>query len=191
MVILWIKTVNILHISPLALSNSSISMSAIWLWWHVVYHLQGKGLFIVIQSCTTSSGNIKHITGVLILAVCGWFSFMSENLYQCCDSVVVHRLTEVKRLADKTYHNRIQQKRGIGLMVESLHHQGNIIAQKSKDGKGWCACVSLSLHACACMWPWKMEREQERVNMWLFVLRLIFSADKHVCIYYKAGWYGL
>lgn len=37
-------------------------------------------------------------------------------------------------------------------MAESLHHQGNIIAQKSKDGK-WCVCVSLHVlrvHACGC-----------------------------------------
>lgn len=71
-------------------------------------------------------------------------------MYHSCDSVAVHRLIEVKRLTDQIKHYRIQQKKGISLMAESLHHHGNIIAQKSQGGK-WCVCVSLHV-ACAYKW---------------------------------------
>lgn len=72
----------------------------------------------------------------------------------------VRRLTEVKRLADQPHYNRIQKGGlgggGVSLMAESLRHQGNIIAQKTKDGKYvyvW-VCM-LCVHACGC------ERQRE------------------------------
>lgn len=80
-----------------------------------------------------------------------------------CDSVAVHKLTEVTRLADQTYLNRIQQKQGISLMAEALGLQGNIIVLNSVDGKCVCTCMLL-VQTCLRKIR-KMEREQKSINL--------------------------
>lgn len=83
--------------------------------------------------------------------------------YQICDSVAVHKLTEVTSLADQTYLNRIQQKQAISLMAESLGLQGNIIVLNSVDGK--CVYTCMFLVQTYLQKIRKMEREQKSINL--------------------------
>lgn len=152
--------------------GNSRSISIPWLWSH--NHLQETGLFLVIDSRSTSSGSIKHITGVSTFAVYGrlYIRKVESELWYCGGSQADER-------SDRTYHNRIQQKRGD-------KPEGWITASPRQphcsEIQGWKLVCMCEFACCVCMHVavkdrGKRWRGNKRVHMWLFVLGLIFSAE--------------